>query len=168
MDTSINKVLKEKISELLDEEMEKNPVLWDNDFGIADRRIVITKVVAEAWDWLHREKQLLIIRAFQYTGLALQPDGSTDSLLRIKDLPDLTIGDWTIPCTDNPTYGLDCNLGVRGKTGVGEIDFRDHDEELIDDDFVDDNSPPGDGEYVIQGETLDRGALVMNLDFLCN
>ena len=105
--------------------MEKNPVLWDNDFGVADHRIIITKVVAVAWDWLHREKQLLIIQAFQYTGLALQPDGSTDSLLRIKDLPDLTISDWTIPHSNNPTYGLDYNVVVQGKPGVGEIDYRD-------------------------------------------
>ena len=56
--------------------------------------------------------------------------------------------------SDNPTYGLDCNLGVRGKTGVGEIDYRGHDEELIDGDFIDENSP-GDGEYeyVLQSET---------------
>ena len=74
MDTSINKVLKEQISYLLDVEAERNPRLWDNNnFSIADRRIVITKVVADAWDWLHQEKKLLIIRAFQYTGLALQP-----------------------------------------------------------------------------------------------
>ena len=45
MDTSINKVLKEKISELLDEEVEANPELWENDFSVADRRIIITKVV---------------------------------------------------------------------------------------------------------------------------
>lgn len=168
MDTSINKVLKEKISCLLDEEAEKNPTLWDTggDFGIADRRIVITKVVAEAWNWLHEEKKLLITRAFQYTGLALRPDGSSDFLLRIKDHPDLTIGDWTTPQTGNPTYGLDCNLGVQGKTGVGEIDYRNHDEELIDDDFT--NAPNGDGEYVLQSETMDRDASAMTLDFLCN
>ena len=155
MDTSINKVLKERISLLLDEEMEKNLELWESDFKIADRRIIITRVVAEAWDWLHCEKKLLIMRAFQYTGLALQPDGSTDSLLRIKDLPDLSIGDWTIQAqSHNPTYGIDCNLGVRGKTGVGDIDYRAHDEELIDDDFVDEASLGGDGEYVLESETM--------------
>ena len=43
---------------------------------------------------------------------------------------------------------------MRGKTGVGEIDYRGHDEELIDGDFIDENSP-GDGEYeyVLQSET---------------
>ena len=107
------------------------------------------------------------MRAFQYTGLALQPDGSKDSLLRIKDLPDLTIGDWSLPSSStNPTYGLDCNLGVRGKTGIGEIDYRNHDEELIDDDFYDENSPPGGGEYILESET--RSASAMTLPFLCN
>lgn len=42
MDTSINKVLKERISQLLDEEVEENPTFWDNDFGIADHQIIIT------------------------------------------------------------------------------------------------------------------------------
>ena len=37
---------------------------------------------------------------------------------------------------------------------VGEIDYRNHDEELIDEDFVDETSP-GDGEYVLQSETMD-------------
>lgn len=56
---------------------------------------------------------------------------------------------------------------MRGKTGVGEIDYRDHDEELIDDDFVDETSP-GNGKYVLQSEIMDRGASAMTLDFLCN
>ena len=162
MDTSINKILKEQISYLLDVEVERNPTLWENDFGIADRRIVITKVVAEAWDWLHQEKKLLIMRSFQYTGLALQPDGSIDFLLRVKDLADLVIGNWSLSSSltnPNPTHGLDCNLGVKGKTGVGEIDYRNHDEELIEEDFLDENSlADSSGEYVLESETTDRDA----------
>ena len=171
MDTSINKVLKEHISLLLDVEAERNPTLWDNaEFSIADRRIVITKVVAEAWDWLHQEKKLLIMRAFQYTGLALQPDGSSDSLLRIKDLSDLVIGNWSLPSHTNPTYGLDCNLGAKGKTGAGEIDYRNHDEELIEEDFSDEDSPHNmdSGGYVLESENTDRDASAMTLTFLCN
>ena len=40
------------------------------------------------------------------------------------------------------TY-LDCNPGAKGKTGVGEIDYRNHDEELIEEDFLDENSLVG-------------------------
>ena len=51
--------------------MEKNLKLSESDFKIANRRIIITRVVAETWDWLHCEKKLLLMRAFQYTGVAL-------------------------------------------------------------------------------------------------
>lgn len=43
---------------------------------------------------------------------------------------------------------------MNGKTGVSEIDYGNADEELIDGDFVDENSPP-DREYVLQSETTD-------------
>jgi len=52
MDVSINKPLKDNISELLDEEMERNPKLWDGEFSVSDRRIVIIRIVADAWHWL--------------------------------------------------------------------------------------------------------------------
>ena len=96
-DTSINKILKERVTILLDEEAENNPDIWDNQFSIFDRRIVITKVVLDAWHWLHTERQPPIQRAFLYTRLSLQPDGSTDSVLHIKDLPDFAIGHWQLP-----------------------------------------------------------------------
>ena len=155
MDTSINKILKEQIGYLLDIEVEQNPTLQDHDFGISDRRIIITEVVAQAWKWLHQEKKLLIMRSFQYTGLALQPDGSSDSLVRIKDLLNLIIGDQTVSAHSNPTYGLDCNLGVKGKTGVGEINYEVNDEVLIEEDFYDKNLPQVDEEYVLESETVD-------------
>lgn len=52
------------------------------------------------------------MRAFQYTGLVLQPDRSSGIILCIKGLPDLTICNWSLPgAHTNPAYGLDCNLG---------------------------------------------------------
>ena len=54
---------------------------------------------------------------------------------------------------------MDCNLGTKGKTGVGEIDYRNHDEELIEEDFLDENSlADSSGEYVLESETTDRDA----------
>jgi len=173
MDTSINKVLKDRISLLLDEEVEKNPEIWENDFSISDRRIVITKVVADAWHWLHTDRQLLIQRAFLYTGLSLQPDGSTDSLLRIKDLPNFSIGDWHLSASQHG--GFDCNLNSAGKTCAGELDFSTHDEVLIEEDLFDELSPlqnQGAGEYVFESDflantNLARTSNAMALSFLC-
>lgn len=44
-----------------------------------------------------------------------------------------------------------------GKTGVGEIDYRYYNEELIDGDFVELGPPDrdADGEYALQSETMD-------------
>ena len=60
---------------------------------------------------------------------------------------------------------MDCNLGAKGKTGVGEIDYRNHDEELIEEDFFDENSPHQNdsGEYVLEGETTDRDASAISI-----
>ena len=171
MDTSINKVLKEKISILLDEEVESNPDVWENDFSISDRRITITKVVATAWQWLHTERQLLIQRAFLYTGLSLQPDGSTDSLLRIKDLSTFAIGEWRLSASQYG--GFDCNLNSAGKTCIGEIDFSAYDEDLIEEDIFDELSPlqnQGVGEYVFESDLVAeaRTSDAMALTFLCS
>lgn len=51
LNTAVNKTLKVKISELLDEEMDKNPQLWESGrFTIGDRRVLMTWIVGEAWD----------------------------------------------------------------------------------------------------------------------
>jgi len=116
---------------------------------------VIIKVTADALHWLHTERQLLIQRAFLYTGLSLQPDASTDSLLRIKDLPDFAIGHWQLPTSQHG--GLDCNLNPADKTCAGEIDFSAHDEDLIEEDIFDELSPlqnQGGGEYVFESDIL--------------
>lgn len=77
---------------------------------------------------------------------------------------------------------MDCNLGTNGKTGIGEIDHRNHDEELIELDFFDEDSPhqnTDSGENVLDSETTDRdastmtlirrgGATRLTLIFLCN
>ncbi|RPB18464.1 hypothetical protein L211DRAFT_77729 [Terfezia boudieri ATCC MYA-4762] len=120
---------------------------------------------------LHTERQLLIQRAFLYTGLSLQPDGSTDSLLRIKDLPSISIGEWRL----SRSHGLDCNLNSAGKTCAGELDFSEHDEDLIEEDIFDELSPlqnQGAGEYVFESDLLAdtnvaRTSDAMALCFLC-
>lgn len=59
---------------------------------------------------------------------------------------------------------------MREKTGVGEIDYRNYDEELIDIDIIELGPLGGDGDekYILQSETMHRGASAMTLDFLCD
>lgn len=116
LDTAVNKTLKSKISELLDEEHDKNPIWTTGQFRLGDRRILMTWVIGEAWDWLHREKKELIVSSFWHVGISLVVDGSQDYELKIKGLEDLVIGDWR-------EGGLDCNLNRLGKTGIGELQW---------------------------------------------
>jgi hypothetical protein len=156
LDTAINRILKDHISDLLDEEIDRNPSLWDSGrFTVGDRRVLMTWNVGEAWDWLHREKSQLIVKAFQQVGITLPIDGSLDSELKIKGLEGLEIGDWQVG-------GLDCNLNSRGKTCAGELNWEQGDK-VLDDEAVRatmmevENPENGDdGEYVEEREELDQ------------
>lgn len=149
LDTAVNRIFKDHISNLLDNEMDRNPDLWDSGrFTVGDRRILMTWIVGETWDWLHQEKSELIIKSFRQVGITLPIDGAQDSELMIKGLEDLEIGDWR-------EGGLDCNLNTKGKTSAGELDWGKGmemlDQEAIDATMVEleniDNGG-GDGEYV--------------------
>jgi len=175
MDTAINSLLKDKISEVIEDEMDENPDQWDdNNYHISDRRILIVKAVAEAWSWLHQHRKEVIIKSFQQVGISLKPDGSQDHLLHIRDLPNLVVGSWVLERPENaPTgtsYGLDCNLSSDGHTGVGTLEFELQDDDLIDEDFFDEYAPQenqGDGDYVLDSELEVPGSACMSLDFLC-
>jgi hypothetical protein len=54
----------------------------------------LTKWVGEAWELVHKHYKSAIIKTFQNVGLSLNPDGSQDHLLSIRDLPNITIGNW--------------------------------------------------------------------------
>lgn len=153
LDTAINRIFKDHISELLDHEMDRNPDLWDSGrFTVSDCHILMTWIVSETWEWLHCEKNQLIIKAFRQVGITLPIDGTQDSQLTIKGLEDLEIGDWR-------EGGLDCNLNSKGKTGAGELDWRKGmsvlDEEAIAETMLEleniDNRG-GEGEYFGLGE----------------
>jgi hypothetical protein len=63
-------------------------------FSVGDRRVLLTYWVARAWKRLHLEYKETIISTFRSVGLSLNPNGSEDKELKIKDLPDITIGDY--------------------------------------------------------------------------
>ena len=155
LDTAINKIFKDYISELLDREMERNSTLWETrHFTVSDRRILMTWIVGEAWDWFHREKSKLIVKAFQQVGITLPIDGSQDSELRIKGLKGLEIGDWR-------EGGLDCNLDKKGKTCAGKLNWEDGKNVLSPEaikatmEELEALETGGEGEYVDMSEVVD-------------
>lgn len=63
-------------------------------WSVGDRRILMTHWIAHAWERVHKEHKEAIIKCFLNVGLALPVDGSQDHLLKVRDLPQLTYGDW--------------------------------------------------------------------------
>ena len=53
----------------------------------------MTQWVGNAWEELHRVHRDLIIKTFRQTGLSLNPDGSEDLELKIRDLPGIKVRD---------------------------------------------------------------------------
>jgi hypothetical protein len=97
LDVSINKILKDKIAEFYEEYLESIPdkQLETNKFNIGERRVLVTRWVANAWEWLHREHKQTIVRTFRQLGITLKIDGSEDKdELRIRGFPDIEVGDW--------------------------------------------------------------------------
>ena len=66
-------------------------------FTIRERRVLITFQVADAWKKVYEEYKETIIKTFCQVGLSLNPDGSEDLELKIKDLSDIVVGDYNQP-----------------------------------------------------------------------
>jgi hypothetical protein len=68
----------------------------------------MTHCVGEVLERLHAEHSDLIFKTFRDTGISLDPSGSSDHLLNIKDMADFAkdIG-------NADQYGLNSNLEVR-------------------------------------------------------
>ena len=87
-DSFTNKKIKELISEI--EEAHYN--LYEAEykagkFTVSDRRVLLAIWVLKAYNILYKEYSHLIRKAFEQVGLSLNPDGSEDWKLKIRDLP---------------------------------------------------------------------------------
>jgi hypothetical protein len=91
----INKLIKKYIEEQEELWIEQNLELYESGkWSVRDRRILCTHWVVNAFQRVHYEHKDAIIKCFQNVGLSLPVDGSQDYLLKVRDLPNLTIGDW--------------------------------------------------------------------------
>jgi hypothetical protein len=95
LDVLINKLIKAYIEEYEDLWLEENFELWESGkWTVSERRILMTHWVYKAFERVHLEHKDAIISCFKNVGLSLPVDGSEDHLLKIRDLPDITVGDW--------------------------------------------------------------------------
>src|SRR6266516_386562 len=98
LDVSVNKLIKQYIEEeeekWIEEHMEQYKA---GRYSVGDRRILMTHWVTHAWEKVHKEHRDTIIKTFRQVGLSLNPDGSEDSELKIKDLPGIVVGDYNRP-----------------------------------------------------------------------
>jgi hypothetical protein len=99
LDTAVNKPFKELLREQTElymdarEEAGDNPEKW----SASQKRVMVTHVVAEAWNRFCKDKRNIIQKSFIDVGLNIASNGSEDSKLSIKGYehgkPE--IGDWS-------------------------------------------------------------------------
>jgi hypothetical protein len=91
----INKLIKKYMEEQEELWIEDNLELYESGkWSVGDRRVLCTHWIAHAFRRVHEEHKDAIIKCFKSVGLSLPVDGSEDYHLNVRDLPNLTIGDW--------------------------------------------------------------------------
>ena len=94
-DTVVNRSLKARIEELADQYIDENEREWvEGKYTVSQRRVLLTKWVGQAWEDMHAEDGDMIRQAFVQVGLGLPIDGSRDHEIKIKDFPDVQVGNW--------------------------------------------------------------------------
>jgi len=103
LDICFNKLIKGLIREQEEEHWDKHQEEWKaGKFTRPKQRVLLISWVGNAWLKMHEIHKELIIKTFRQTGLSLNPDGSEDHELKIRDLPGIDIGDWTRQDTPDP------------------------------------------------------------------
>jgi hypothetical protein len=83
-----NKKIKELISAMEEAHYDLYSAEYEaGKFTVSDRRVLLATWVDRAFNVLHEEYGDRIRKAFQQVGLSLNPDGSEDWKLKIRDLP---------------------------------------------------------------------------------
>jgi hypothetical protein len=98
LDVSCNKIIKNIIRQCEEDHYNANPNEWvEGKYSPGDRRVLVTHWVPKAWNILYIDHKDTIINTFKNVGISLNLDGSEDHLLSIRDLPNITIGEWRLP-----------------------------------------------------------------------
>ena len=95
---AVNRPLKARIKELVDQYIDEHKRDWvEGKYLISQRRVLLTKWVGQAWEDMHAKDGDIIRQAFMHVRLGLPIDGSRDHEIKIKDFPDVQVGnqmDW--------------------------------------------------------------------------
>ena len=95
LDVSLNKPLKALIKEEYNDHYNQHiDDQKQEKFNIGERWILLTYWVAKAWKRLHLEYKDTIIQTFWNVGMTLNPDGSQDEELKVKGIPDISVGNY--------------------------------------------------------------------------
>jgi hypothetical protein len=95
-DLTANSILKVLIKEYEEDHIDNNFEDWKaGRYNVSERRVLMTQWVGRAWEALHKHHKDAIIRTFRQTAIALPPDGSCDTEIKIRGLPGLQIGDYS-------------------------------------------------------------------------
>jgi len=105
LDVSINKPFKVILRDLLDSLLDNYEAINNTSLrelshtnlsAIAERRVLVTHAVGQAWEIFCEKNQESVIQTFRSLGLTLPIDGSCDNELSVKGIPPdlLPIGDW--------------------------------------------------------------------------
>ena len=106
LDVSLNKPLKALVAQAAADHADKfHNQYIEGGFTVAERRVLLTQWVGDAWDELHVKYKKTIIETFQRVGLTLNPNGSKDEKLKIKGLDGIKVGDFRRKDLD-PENGL--------------------------------------------------------------
>jgi hypothetical protein len=94
-DTVVNRSLKARIEDLAEQYIDEHESDWvEGKYSVSQRRVLLTKWVGQAWEDMHAEDSDMIRQAFVQVGLGLPIDGSRDHEIKIKDFPDVQVGNW--------------------------------------------------------------------------
>ena len=122
LDIAINKPLKDRIKELANQHYDTHFQKWDKGgYTVGERRVMLTHWVGQAWREFHRDPAMVctIKRTFRQVGLALPVDGSEDENIKIKDIPDVEVGDWRLAPDQSNLEAVESGLGEIDTAGTG-------------------------------------------------
>ena len=87
LDVSINKLFKDYLRTQFEKHHDENIELYiSNKLTASKRRVLVTKSVAEVWEKIKTNKEM-IIRAFTKCGITTNEDGSENHLVHIEGIP---------------------------------------------------------------------------------
>lgn len=131
----------------------------------------MTHWVGRAQQRIHDEHKNTIINTFRRLGLSLNPNGSKDTELKIKDLPGITVGDQqlsdpkAIPDDEEETIDVDDGLLYTTEELANSINTTVVDEDLVTTDTDEDTQVnPDSSDDDVYDDEVDGDAMDIDMN----